>query len=193
MRVGVLCLDPITQKCTRSIIFLLASILNIETITGLCSAQFLVKRYRNCKIPWWRCLTQEENHIRQTPPRFYTNAIIVEVSLYSSFFRICNLELMVEFGCEAWRSYLELLVRCVSSAQKQLQALRLVKLYTWRNYIFLQQKQILLRTISLVSSDWQPQITFLKRFLGNNNYSKVTHFVVDYKSFSFGILNHTYS
>lgn len=48
MRFGALCLDPITQKCTRSIIFLLASsILNIETITGLYSAQFLVKRYRN--------------------------------------------------------------------------------------------------------------------------------------------------
>uniref|UniRef100_A0A1B6FQK1 Pre-mRNA-splicing factor SPF27 n=1 Tax=Cuerna arida TaxID=1464854 RepID=A0A1B6FQK1_9HEMI len=38
--------------------------------------------------------------------------------------RICNLELMLEYGCEAWRSYLELLVKCVSSAQKQLQALR---------------------------------------------------------------------
>ncbi|KAG8322405.1 pre-mRNA-splicing factor SPF27-like [Homalodisca vitripennis] len=38
--------------------------------------------------------------------------------------RICNLELMLEYGCEAWRSYLELLVKCVSSAQKQLQGLR---------------------------------------------------------------------
>ncbi|XP_054258130.1 pre-mRNA-splicing factor SPF27 [Macrosteles quadrilineatus] len=38
--------------------------------------------------------------------------------------RICNLELMTEYGCEAWRSYLELLVKCVSSAQKQLQTLR---------------------------------------------------------------------
>lgn len=71
MRVGVLCLDPITQKCTRSIIFLLASILNIETITGLYSAQFLVKRYRNCEIPWWRCLTQEENRIRHTTSFLY--------------------------------------------------------------------------------------------------------------------------
>lgn len=87
MRVGVLCLDPITQKCTRSIIFLLASILNIETITGFYSAQFLVKRYRNCEIPWWRCLTQEENRIRQTQPRFYTNAIIIEVSLCSFLFQ----------------------------------------------------------------------------------------------------------
>lgn len=39
----------------------------------------------------------------------------------------------------------------------------------------------------------KPQITFLKRFLGINNYYKVTRFVVDYKSFSFGIFNHTYS
>uniref|UniRef100_A0A0A9X2Y5 Pre-mRNA-splicing factor SPF27 n=1 Tax=Lygus hesperus TaxID=30085 RepID=A0A0A9X2Y5_LYGHE len=38
--------------------------------------------------------------------------------------RICNLELMLEFGCEAWRSYIELLMRCLTMAQKQLQAIR---------------------------------------------------------------------
>ncbi|XP_039283439.1 pre-mRNA-splicing factor SPF27 [Nilaparvata lugens] len=38
--------------------------------------------------------------------------------------RISNLDLMLEFGCEAWKSYLELLVKCVSQAQKQVQALR---------------------------------------------------------------------
>ncbi|CAK9807666.1 Pre-mRNA-splicing factor SPF27 [Anthophora quadrimaculata] len=38
--------------------------------------------------------------------------------------RICNLELMMEYGCEAWKSYLEILVQLVSQAQKQLQALR---------------------------------------------------------------------
>ncbi|KAG7190613.1 hypothetical protein KM043_006700 [Ampulex compressa] len=38
--------------------------------------------------------------------------------------RICNLELMMEYGCEAWKSYLEVLVQLVSQAQKQLQTLR---------------------------------------------------------------------
>ncbi|KAL0269979.1 UNVERIFIED_CONTAM: hypothetical protein PYX00_007542 [Menopon gallinae] len=39
-------------------------------------------------------------------------------------FRVENLELMLEYGCEAWRSYLEYLVAEVSRAQKKLQAIR---------------------------------------------------------------------
>lgn len=31
---------------------------------------------------------------------------------------------MMDYGCEAWKSYLEILVQLVSQAQKQLQALR---------------------------------------------------------------------
>lgn len=31
---------------------------------------------------------------------------------------------MMEYGCEAWKSYLEILVQLVNQAQKQLQALR---------------------------------------------------------------------
>uniref|UniRef100_A0A224XXK6 Pre-mRNA-splicing factor SPF27 n=1 Tax=Panstrongylus lignarius TaxID=156445 RepID=A0A224XXK6_9HEMI len=38
--------------------------------------------------------------------------------------RICNLELMLEYGCEAWRCYIELLMKCVSLSHKMLQALR---------------------------------------------------------------------
>ncbi|XP_034235461.1 pre-mRNA-splicing factor SPF27 [Thrips palmi] len=38
--------------------------------------------------------------------------------------RIANLELMLDYGCEAWKSYLELLVASVSQAQKNLMALR---------------------------------------------------------------------
>ncbi|XP_046749206.1 pre-mRNA-splicing factor SPF27 [Diprion similis] len=38
--------------------------------------------------------------------------------------RICNLELMMEYGCEAWKCYLEVLMQLVSQAQKQLQGLR---------------------------------------------------------------------
>lgn len=38
--------------------------------------------------------------------------------------RICNLELMVEYGCEAWKTYLETLVQLVTQAQKQLQSMR---------------------------------------------------------------------
>ncbi|KAL1122949.1 hypothetical protein AAG570_003274 [Ranatra chinensis] len=38
--------------------------------------------------------------------------------------RICNLELMLEYGCEAWRAYIELLMKCVTLAQKQVQGLR---------------------------------------------------------------------
>ncbi|EEB15271.1 conserved hypothetical protein [Pediculus humanus corporis] len=38
--------------------------------------------------------------------------------------RVDNLELMLEYGCEAWRSYLEFLVNEVSCAQKKLQDIR---------------------------------------------------------------------
>ncbi|EGI67799.1 PREDICTED: pre-mRNA-splicing factor SPF27 [Acromyrmex echinatior] len=38
--------------------------------------------------------------------------------------RICNLELMMDYGCEAWKSYLEVLVQLLGHAQKQLQTLR---------------------------------------------------------------------
>ncbi|KAJ9573817.1 hypothetical protein L9F63_008799, partial [Diploptera punctata] len=38
--------------------------------------------------------------------------------------RICNLEMMVEYGCEAWKCYLEILVQLVTQAQKQLQNMR---------------------------------------------------------------------
>ncbi|CAD6216117.1 GSCOCG00004333001-RA-CDS [Cotesia congregata] len=38
--------------------------------------------------------------------------------------RICNLELIMDYGCEAWKSHLEVLVQMVSQAQKQLQTLR---------------------------------------------------------------------
>ncbi|KAM0725924.1 Pre-mRNA-splicing factor SPF27 [Formica fusca] len=38
--------------------------------------------------------------------------------------RICNLELMMGYGCEAWKSYLEVLVQLVGQAQKQMQTLR---------------------------------------------------------------------
>ncbi|EFN69876.1 Pre-mRNA-splicing factor SPF27 [Camponotus floridanus] len=38
--------------------------------------------------------------------------------------RICNLELMMDYGCEAWKSYLEVLVQLVGQGQKQLQVLR---------------------------------------------------------------------
>ncbi|GLH15526.1 Pre-mRNA-splicing factor SPF27 [Gryllus bimaculatus] len=47
--------------------------------------------------------------------------------------RICNLELMVEFGCEAWKSYLEVLVQLVTQAQKHLQQLRkLIQETNWQ-------------------------------------------------------------
>ncbi|KAK0162871.1 hypothetical protein PV327_006612 [Microctonus hyperodae] len=38
--------------------------------------------------------------------------------------RIFNLELMMEYGCEAWKSHLEVLVQLVSQAQKEIQLLR---------------------------------------------------------------------
>jgi len=38
--------------------------------------------------------------------------------------RICNLELMMDYGCEAWKGYLQVLVQMMSQAQKQLQNLR---------------------------------------------------------------------
>lgn len=50
------------------------------------------------------------------------SCIIFYTSLHN--FRICNLELMMDYGCEAWKSYLEVLVQLVGQAQKQLQVLR---------------------------------------------------------------------
>ncbi|XP_071451316.1 pre-mRNA-splicing factor SPF27 [Hetaerina americana] len=38
--------------------------------------------------------------------------------------RICNLELMLDYGCEAWKSYLTVLVKLSTQAQKQLQTVR---------------------------------------------------------------------
>lgn len=38
--------------------------------------------------------------------------------------RICNLELMLDYGCEAWKSYLSVLVKLSTQAQKQLQSVR---------------------------------------------------------------------
>ncbi|XP_011499926.1 PREDICTED: pre-mRNA-splicing factor SPF27 [Ceratosolen solmsi marchali] len=38
--------------------------------------------------------------------------------------RICNLELMMIYGCEIWKVYLKVLVKLVAGAQKQIQALR---------------------------------------------------------------------
>lgn len=38
--------------------------------------------------------------------------------------RICNLELMMLYGCEAWKSHLKVLVQLVADAQKQIQALK---------------------------------------------------------------------
>ncbi|XP_067002760.1 pre-mRNA-splicing factor SPF27 [Anabrus simplex] len=47
--------------------------------------------------------------------------------------RICNLELMVEYGCEAWKSYLEIIVQLVTQSQKQLQTLRkLIQETNWQ-------------------------------------------------------------
>jgi len=48
--------------------------------------------------------------------------LVIKFLLYCS--RICNLELMVDYGCEAWKSYLEVLVQLVTQAQKQLQSMR---------------------------------------------------------------------
>ena len=39
-------------------------------------------------------------------------------------FRICNLEQMMEYGCEAWKAYLEVLVQLLNDAQKQVQNLK---------------------------------------------------------------------
>ncbi|KAG8229027.1 hypothetical protein J437_LFUL007582 [Ladona fulva] len=38
--------------------------------------------------------------------------------------RICNLELMLEYGCEAWKSYLTVLAKLSTQVQKQLQAIK---------------------------------------------------------------------
>ncbi|XP_043480979.1 pre-mRNA-splicing factor SPF27 [Leptopilina heterotoma] len=38
--------------------------------------------------------------------------------------RICNLEQMMDYGCEAWKSYLEVLVQLLNDSQKQVQGLK---------------------------------------------------------------------
>lgn len=54
--------------------------------------------------------------------RYTVSCIICYINLHNS--RICNLELMMGYGCEAWKSYLEVLVQLVGQAQKQMQTLR---------------------------------------------------------------------
>jgi len=47
--------------------------------------------------------------------------IILKILL---FCRITNLELMMDYGTEAWKSYLEVLVKCVAAAQTQVTKLK---------------------------------------------------------------------
>jgi len=44
--------------------------------------------------------------------------------LEHQFTRICNLELQLEYGCESWKTYLEVLTRMVNSSQQQLQKIK---------------------------------------------------------------------
>jgi len=47
--------------------------------------------------------------------------------------RICNLELMIDYSCESWKSYLDVLARMVGQAQKQLAGLkRMIQEVNWQ-------------------------------------------------------------
>jgi len=47
--------------------------------------------------------------------------IILKILMFG---RITNLELMMDYGTEAWKSYLEVLVKCVAAAQAQVTKLK---------------------------------------------------------------------
>ncbi|XP_069679830.1 pre-mRNA-splicing factor SPF27 [Periplaneta americana] len=75
--------------------------------------------------------------------------------------RICNLELMVEYGCEAWKSYLEVLVQLVTQAQKQLQSMRkLIQEINWQRKNMQTQggeklRQLEAQWVGLVSKNYE--------------------------------------
>lgn len=48
----------------------------------------------------------------------------MDFKLFSSFFRIMNLDLMLEYGCEAWKQYNEILSEMATKFQNQLNLLK---------------------------------------------------------------------
>ena len=50
------------------------------------------------------------------------------------YFRILNLELLSDFGANAWKSYNTVLSQMVEMAQRQLQELRFVYIYMYISY-----------------------------------------------------------
>ncbi|KDR23022.1 pre-mRNA-splicing factor SPF27 [Zootermopsis nevadensis] len=75
--------------------------------------------------------------------------------------RICNLELMVEYGCEAWKSYLEVLVQLVTQSQKQLQSMRkMIQEINWQRKNMQTQggeklRQLEAQWVGLVSKNYE--------------------------------------
>ncbi|XP_014204281.1 pre-mRNA-splicing factor SPF27 [Copidosoma floridanum] len=75
--------------------------------------------------------------------------------------RICNLELMIVYGCEAWKTYLKLLTKSVSSLQKQIQVYKkLIQQVNWHRKSLQTQGGEKLRAfeaewVALVSKNYQ--------------------------------------
>ncbi|GFG35635.1 hypothetical protein Cfor_02557 [Coptotermes formosanus] len=75
--------------------------------------------------------------------------------------RICNLELMVEYGCEAWKCYLEVLVQLVTQSQKQLQSMRkMIQEINWQRKNMQTQggeklRQLEAQWVGLVSKNYE--------------------------------------
>lgn len=75
--------------------------------------------------------------------------------------RICNLELMVEYGCEAWKCYLEVLVQLVTQFQKQLQSMRkMIQEINWQRKNMQTQggeklRQLEAQWVGLVSKNYE--------------------------------------
>lgn len=74
---------------------------------------------------WNECLENSMAQLEHQATRY----LIPLFFIYKSFikyviFRITNLELMTDFGTESWKSYLEVLVKCVAAAHNQVTKLK---------------------------------------------------------------------
>lgn len=81
---------------------------------------------------WSECIDNSSAQLAHQETRYLINQLfklkiinfVCTNIIIFLFIRICNLELMMEFGCEAWKAHLEVLNHMVGQVQKQLQILK---------------------------------------------------------------------
>lgn len=79
---------------------------------------------------WNECLENSMAQLEHQATRYVSYNVVFCIGsickLFFFTFRITNLELMTDYGTEAWKSYLEVLVKCVAAAQTQVAKLKYI-------------------------------------------------------------------